>query len=66
MPLDEMRGQIRYRGLADTMLAHDKEEQLAMAGFLAKPREHLTATHPLKFNGGLITYNSIFAGAPGR
>jgi len=32
----------------------DKEEELQKAKFLAKPREQLTHTHPIKFNGGMI------------
>lgn len=41
--------------VAGTKFAAVEEEQLKKAGFLAKPREELSADKPMKFNGGFIT-----------
>jgi hypothetical protein len=41
-------------GLFSPDFADTEEEQIQNAGFASKPREQLTTTSPLKFNGGLI------------
>ena len=40
--------------LADKTIVSTKEDQLIEAKLLAKKRERLTETTPIKFNGGLI------------
>ena len=40
--------------LGDLDFAKEEQIQLDKAGFLAKPREQLTSTCDLKFNGGII------------
>jgi hypothetical protein len=41
--------------LADRSFAAEEERELQKVGFLTKEREELTATNPIKFNGGQLT-----------
>ncbi|EED11915.1 hypothetical protein TSTA_110940 [Talaromyces stipitatus ATCC 10500] len=41
--------------LADNTFANREENKIKRANILCKPREKLTPSNPLKFNGGLIT-----------
>ncbi|EED13482.1 hypothetical protein TSTA_097380 [Talaromyces stipitatus ATCC 10500] len=41
--------------LADNTFANYEENEIKQANILCKPREKLTPSNPLKFNGGLIT-----------
>ncbi|EED11471.1 hypothetical protein TSTA_007610 [Talaromyces stipitatus ATCC 10500] len=41
--------------LADNTFANHEENEIKRANILCKPREKLTPSNPLKFNGGLIT-----------
>jgi hypothetical protein len=40
---------------ADKLFAYNEDKELKKAKFLAKEREQLTNTNPLKFNSGLIS-----------
>ena len=44
--------------LADDVFAAAEQLELGKAGFLAKEREKLTSSTPIKFNGGHIKYQS--------
>ena len=44
--------------LADNVFTAAEQLELGKAGFLAKEREKLTSSTPIKFNGGHIKYQS--------
>ena len=41
--------------LADKDFTAEEEKEIQKVGFLTKEREELTATNPIKFNGGQLT-----------